>query len=403
MSPSKRLEKTAMNNRNATTNTSIKIPSLPKQLQIAFLGGGINSAVGRAHRTAVELDQRYKLVAGCFSLNDKVNKASALEYRVQQDRTYKNLTALLDAEKDQIDLIVILTPTPHHKQDVIQCLEKGVPIICEKALAASSAEVLEIKKVLDINKGFLAVTYNYTGYPMLRELRQMIKQGLLGKVEQIHIEMPQEGFVRRNEQDQPNTPQEWRLHDGILPTLSLDLGTHLHHMIHFLTKEKPIELVAVQNQFGAFEQVVDNAICIANYTNSIVCNMWFSKTALGHRNGLRVHVYGDKGAAEWYQMDPELIHYSDYRGHRSIIDRANLEVQVSAQERYNRFKAGHPAGFIEAFANLYSDIADALQAFTETKELGGNEFVAGVNEALEGMLMLEAIDTSAKQKTWIKV
>ena len=388
-----------MNNRNANNAP----PLHPKQLQIAFLGGGINSAVGKAHRTAVELDQRYQLVAGCFSLNSEINTASALEYRVQKNRTYTNLATLLEAEAGKIDVIAILTPTPHHKQDVIQCLKKGVPVICEKSLAASSAEVMEIKNALESNKGFLAVTYNYTGYPMLRELRQMIKRGLLGKVEQIHIEMPQEGFVRRNEQDQPNTPQEWRLHDGLLPTLSLDLGTHLHHMIHFLTEEKPIELVAVQNQFGAFDQVVDNAICIANYTNSIVCNIWFSKTALGHRNGFRVRVYGDKGATEWYQMDPELIHYSDYRGHRSIIDRANLEAQLSAQDRYNRFKAGHPAGFIEAFANLYSDIADNLLAFQETKQPVVDEFVAGINEAMEGMLMLEAIATSAKQKTWVKL
>lgn len=374
-----------------------------QELQVAFIGGGMNSAIGQTHRIAIELDQRIKLVAGCFSQNPEENHKSAIAYRVPNERTYASLKELLREEAESIDAIIVLTPTPNHSQDVLECLEHDVPVICEKALATSSEEIKKIKEVLYTRKGFLVVTYNYAGYPMLRELRQMIRNGVLGKIEQIHIEMPQEGYVRRNAKGEPNKPQDWRLKDMSVPTLSLDLGVHLHHIVDFLSGEKPLRLVATQNRFGAFGEVVDNAICIAQYTNSLVCNIWYSKAALGHRNGLRVRVYGSEGSSEWYQADPEHLHFSDNQGNRKVIDRSNHEMEVCSQKRYTRFKAGHPAGYIEAFANLYWDIADVLDNYVSTHEIIRHEYVAGVDEAYSGLLMLEAIAASSEQGKWIEL
>lgn len=369
------------------------------KLKIAFLGGGINSAVGRAHRIAIDMDNRYELVSGCFSRNSEINIATAEEYNVPLDRVYANLDELITNEKEKIDAICILTPTPNHKNEVIKCVENNISVICEKALAVSSEEALEIKKTLEQFNGFLAVTYNYTGYPMLRELRNMIQIGKLGKIEQVHIEMPQESFAKLDKQGQPQKPQEWRLHDGSLPTISLDLGTHTHDITSFLTGEAPIELVALQNSFGSFRQVVDNSISIANYTNNIVSNIWFSKAALGHRNGLRVRIYGENGSAEWYQLEPENLYFNDNQGNKFIIDRASLDVSITTQPRYNRFKAGHPSGFIEAFANYYDDIADYLQGYNHNE----NGFVFGVDNAIEGLKMLEAMTISNQTKKWVNI
>jgi predicted dehydrogenase len=137
----------------------------------------------------------------------------------------------------------------------------------------------------------------------------------------------------------------------VIPTISLDLGVHVHQMIDFLTGEKPIELVAIQNSQGNFKQVVDNSMCIARYTNNLVCNIWYSKAALGYRNGLRVRVFGEKASIEWYQMDPEFLIYHDNAGRKITLDRANADIEIANDLRYNRFKSGHPAGFLEAFAN----------------------------------------------------
>lgn len=370
-----------------------------KKIKVAFLGGGINSAVGRTHKIAISMDNRYELVAGCFSRNYDINIKTGNEYGVDESRIYKNLSELIKKEKNNIDAICILTPTPNHKNEVVKCIQNNVKVICEKALAVSSAEALEIKEALDKYNGFLAVTYNYTGYPMLRELRNMIKDGKLGKIEQVHVEMPQEGFARLDKNGNPQKPQDWRLHDISLPTLSLDLGTHTHDITSFLTGESPIELVSIQNSFGSFRNVIDNSISISTYTNNIVSNIWFSKAALGHRNGLRVRVYGEIGSAEWYQLDPENLYFNDNKGHKLLIDRASVDVNVTTESRYNRFKAGHPSGFIEAFANYYTDIADLLLGVSNNE----NRYVFGIDDALEGLKMLEAMTVSSKEKKWIKI
>lgn len=372
----------------------------PSKLKVAFLGGAYDSAVGRVHRMAIEADQRFELVAGCFSLDQQANAQSAQQYSVSPDRTYGSLNELLSKESHLLDAIVILTPTNQHAEQIQKCLNAGIQVISEKAVVSNSEEASAIKALLDEKKGFLAVTYNYTGYPLLRELQHMIAEGKLGTIQQIHIEMPQEGFAKTDAHGKPITPQDWRLQDGVIPTLSLDLGVHVHSIIHFLTKETPLELVATSTTLGNFNQVIDNISCIASYTNSLQCNIWYGKTALGHRNGLRVRVYGSQGSAEWYQDNPEYIHLADHYGRKSLFDRATPEATISNQDRYTRFKAGHPAGFIEAFANFYTDIADALIEHKSNK-FHKNSYVFGIDESIEGLRMLESIELSSKTKSWV--
>lgn len=373
------------------------------RLRVAFFGGGIDSAVGEVHRIAVEMDRRFQLVAGCFSADSQVNAESMLHYDVPRNRTYNSLATLLDKESGNIDALVVLTPTPRHKADVITCLEARVPVICEKSLATSSVDAVEIRDVLAEHAGFLAVTFNYSGYPMLRELKHMIQNGRLGRLTQIHIEMPQEGFARFDSQGHRPVPQQWRLHDTELPVIALDLGVHVHHTVRFLTGQQPVKVMAVNNSFGHFSDIVDNTICIAKYSDDMVCSVWYSKTALGHRNGLRLRVFGEIGSAEWYQFEPETLYCYDNRGTRTQIDRASGDVSISPQRRYNRFKAGHPAGFIEAFANLYCDIADSLIQYLQTGRTSYGEYVFGVEDALEGLQMLTAMKESAETESWVSL
>jgi len=370
-----------------------------KKLRVAFLGGAFDSAVGRTHRVAVEMDQRFELVAGCFSRRTEANTASAIKYGVNPDRAYKSLDHLIESECKSIDALIILTPTDQHERQVATCISSGLPVICEKSLVTTSSEAVSVKKHLLLQHGFLAVTYNYTGYPMLRELKYMISSGMLGKIQQIQMEMPQEGFARVCADGTPVVPQAWRLHDGQVPTISLDLGVHLHMMVRFLTNERPIEVVATGKSYGNFREIIDNVSCLAHYTNDVDCSIWYSKTALGYRNGLKIRVFGDKAAAEWIQEAPEYLQYSDNSGSKQIIDRASPHIKICNASRYTRFKAGHPAGFIEAFANYYYDVADALESYVQ-KTNNTNEYVFGIEEALEGLNLLEAIERSRKTKQW---
>lgn len=377
-------------------------PEPAERLRVAFLGGAYNSAVGRVHRVAVEMDQRFELVGGCFSRHSEANRASAIQYGLNPAQVSASLDELLDRQAGQIDALVVLTPTNQHETQVLRCLGAGLPVICEKALTTSSAEALAIQRQLAAHGGFLAVTYNYTGYPMLRELRQMVVDGRFGKIEQIHVEMPQDGFARLSNDGSPLLPQEWRLNDGRVPTISLDLGVHLHMMVRFLTDEMPVEVVATSNTYGNFGQVVDNVSCLARYTNNLNCTIWYSKTALGYRNGLKLRLFGEQGAAEWLQENPEYLTLTDHFGTKSVVDRASREIKVANQGRYARFKVGHPAGFVEAFANYYYDTADALSAHLAGRPAAG-EYVFGIDDALQGLRVLEAIADSSTQRSWATV
>jgi len=384
------------------TQISIELAvSAHRRLRLAFLGGAYESAVGRVHRIAIDMDQRFELVAGCFSRTQSVNEASAVQYGVSLSRVYHSLSELLVSEKDNIDAIVILTPTDQHHEHVTHCLAVGIPVICEKALVTSLQQIASLRSQLTKTNGFLAVTYNYTGYPMLRELKAMVEQGRLGKIRQILVEMPQEGFARVGRDGKPIPPQSWRLHDEVVPTLSLDLGVHLHMMIRFLTGKRPLEVVANCQTFGNFPEVLDNISCLANYSDDIAGAIWYSKTALGCRNGLKVRIFGDEGAAEWIQERPEEMLLSDRHGVRVLFDRATGYATIANQARYTRFKAGHPAGFIEAFANYYFDVADSLWTYLNNDKISVNPYVFGIEESYEGMQMLKAIAESSTTKSWV--
>ncbi len=373
-----------------------------QRFNIGILGGGINSAVGGAHIDALALSRRYRLQAGCFSRNEKINGDSGREYDVEPRRVYKTLDHMLAAEAKRLDVMLILTPTDQHGPQVFACLEAGVPVICEKALSNARGDLERIQSALSRRKGFLAVTYNYLGYPMLRELAHLIRKGRLGRIEQVHIEMPQEGFLKLSDAGEPLVPQPWRLNDDEVPTISLDLGDHVQIITNFLTYEQPLEAIAVSNTYGNFKNIADDVHCLVKYSGGMTANFWYSKTALGYRNGLRVRVFGDNGSAEWVQENPEVLMMATRQGRRYALDRGHPDIEIANAQRYTRFKAGHPAGYIEAFANYYCDTADQLAAHQRGASTR-NDYVFNIEDAVTGFSLFEALEKSIETNSWAKV
>jgi predicted dehydrogenase len=372
--------------------------STTQPLALGFLGGAQNSAVGYAHFVASRMDNRWQLAAGCFSTHTDRNHASAASYGVSPERVYDDWRTLLLREKGKLDAVLVVTPTPLHREMVGACLEAGIPVICEKALACNAQEITELLELKKKHKGFLGVTFNYSGYPMMRELRAKIRRGDLGRILHFQVEMPQEGFVRTSPQGVQPKPQDWRLHDGTVPTLGLDLAVHLHHSLYYLTGARPVSVVADHASEGWFKGIIDDFGCLAHYEHGIRGQFWFSKSSLGHRNGLRLRIYGTQASAEWFQANPEEILVSHIDGRREILDRAG-DAAIAGMQRYNRFKSGHPAGFIEAFANLYTDLADALIEFRREGRWQG-EAEYGAQIAHEGLLLLEAMEKSCQSRAW---
>lgn len=357
-------------------------------LNIGFIGGGINSAIGQTHKIACEMDGHFRLVAGCFSRDSAVNAQTAVNWGVAPERVYASSREFIQAECKRLDAVVILLPIPDHFDEVIACLSAGLAVICEKALVDSSHSAQQIDDWLCSHGGQLYVTYNYSGYPMVRELQHRIRAGQFGTIQQVMVEMPQESFMRQNPQGQVARPQAWRQHDGEIPTMSLDLGVHAHQLVHFLTDDQPADVYAIASHFTQLPDIIDTVHAIARYDSGMVCNYWYGKAALGYRNGLRIRLMGTRGSAEWLQMEPESIQVSDVNGRKSTLDRTDAENRIANLPRYGRFKAGHPAGFIEAFANYYTDIALALRGQE-------NSYVCGTGIARDGLKFLENTHLSA--------
>ena len=368
---------------------------------LGVIGGGLNSAVGYAHFVASQMDNRWIFSTGCFSKDLTQNNETAQKYNIDSNRVYSNWKQLISNESGKINAILILTPTPVHGEMIGACFDKNIPVICEKSLSTSFKEAQHIATRCKKEKQFLSVIYNYTGYPMIRELRHRIQSGDFGKIIHFQAEMPQEGFIRTDLNGKLPHPQAWRLQDGVIPTIYLDLGSHLHQMIYYLTGANPISVIADHDSFGHFKKIVDNVECLCRYSNGMQGHFWFSKSALGYRNGLRIRIYGEKCSAEWYQLAPETITLNYVNGRREILDRGG-DACIAQSNRYTRFKAGHPAGFIEAMANFYCDIADELELFLQGKPSDFQKLF-GVDIACDGLEILDAIAQSVQMKKWRQI
>ncbi len=370
------------------------------QLHIGFIGGSIHSAIGATHKIASQMDDYFQVSTGCFSRNKDINLQTGKRWRV--NHIYENYSSMLeDAYHHNIplDAVVILTPTSMHESPIVEALEYQIPVICEKTLTDNIDSAERIAKKVKETKSFLVTTYNYTGYPMVRELKYMIAQKRLGKIIQIQAKMPQESFIRLNNTGKIPVPQNWRLIEDRISKLSLDLGTHLTNMIHFLTDESILEVVALGNNLG-HHPVRDNIMTLAKLSNNIDCQIWYTKSSMGHTNGLSIEVYGTEGSVFWEQLTPEILQYNDNFGQRTVIDRASKGITIANQDRYNRFKSGHPAGFIEAFANHYTDIYQALLYHKDNIPFT-SKYIFNVDDALQETYVIDAIEKSIQSKQWV--
>lgn len=363
-------------------------------LQLGFIGGGLSSAVGQVHFGASRMDGLWQLAAGAFSRNKLTNTATAKQWGVDEQRAYADWRELILQEKDRLDAVAVLLPTPMHAEAVEKLLKYNIPVICEKSLVTDLHELDILRRAYKPKKNYLAVTYNYSGYPLVRELRELVRSGELGKIKQFHFEMPQEGFVRPPKiAGKSAPPQSWRLQNSHIPMVCHDLGMHLHHLASFFFEKEADEVMAEFSSYSPYHNLVDTVFMWLRYACGMKGSFWFTKSALGNRNGMKLRVYGDKASAEWLQIRPEELRIAHQNGRVEIVDRGG-EANVSTELRYNRMKPGHPAGFVEAFANLYADM------HSEIAERKPSDYVFGFDHACAGMSLFAAAVESNETRSW---
>mgnify|MGYP000114159055 CR=1 FL=1 len=372
--------------------------------RLAFLGGGRTSAVGYVHRVASQLDGRWSVSGGIFSRDPSQSHDTAEAWGIPLEGLCSDLDELTErARAGDFDAVAILTPTPEHTFALERLLAAGVPIICEKALTGSASESEQIRDLQRSSGTFLSTTLNYTGYPMVRELRERIRQGHLGRILRLDVRMPQETYLPPRNLG-TGAVQDWRRSDYGLPTVSLDLGVHVVEMARFLHPSPVVEVTATAGSFGDLE-VADDVQALVRFGDGSVGSFWFGKAALGNRNGLAVEIYGDEASAVWVQEQPDSFAFRRRDRTVQVVDRGTPDLVEAGKPRYVRFKAGHPTGFIEAFANLYSDIADALAVWGDPQEGAdeSNDFVADAAATHSGMMVLAAIARSSRERCWVDV
>ena len=368
-----------------------------KKLNIAFIGGGSDSSIGMVHYCAVQMDGRANVICGSLSNNSKENIISGKKYNLSNDKIYSDWKELINKEKNNIDVVVVLTPTPSHFQIVKRLIELKVPVICEKPIVSKLSDCLILHKLQKQHKSFVAVIYNYTGYPLVREMKARIENNQIGKLEYLEFEMPQDAFIN---QYKSYSIQKWRMHDQFIPNICLDLGVHLYNLSSFITNQNPY---TVFSEFGEFStnKIVDHVNILIKYKSGLKGSFWLSKRAAGIRNGLKLRIFGSKGSFEWLQMNPEILKFSDEKGNLFTIDRGSKNLECSKQ-KYNRFRPGHPSGFIEAFANMYNDIFNSLVLFYQNKPFK-NKFVFGTEHSVASLNLFHSVSLSNKKKNWQKL
>jgi len=344
---------------------------MKKVFNLGVIGGSINSTIGQTHFISSKLDGKWKFVSGVFSRNSKDNAKSAIKYGIDKNRIYKNISIFLEKEKSKIDAILVLTDTPSHVEILKKIFSFSIPVICEKPLFSDKNETKKLEKFIK-KEQFLKVTYNYAGYPLVREIKKIVKKRKIGEIKQFNFEMIQDSFIGNISKN--IKPKKWRLKDGFVPNISHDLGSHLVYLCFYLFDKFPKKVNAKYFSSLNFKNLFDNGYFWLNLEKKIYGKITLSKTTYGSRNDLTLKIIGDKGSLLWKHTNPEEIIFTNERGISQILDRGS-SIYEAKKKRYNRYKVGHPDGFLEAFANTYGDIYDELMNYKKgVKNKNFNDF-----------------------------
>ena len=373
-----------------------------EKIRLGIVGGGIGAFVGSIHRIAARLDDRYELLAGALSSEPKRAADSAAELGIDPRRSYASFEEMAKKEgklKHGIEAVAIVTPNHLHCAVAKAFLEAGIHVICDKPLSSSLEDAEQIEKIVEGSGLIFAITYNYSGYPMVRHAREMVAAGKLGNIRVIQVEYAQD-WLATNIEAEGQKQAVWRTDPARAGTGGSigDIGTHAFHLAEFISGLEAKSLLADLDTFVAGRSLDDNANILLHYSNGAKGMLWSSQVASGQENALRIRLFGDKGGLEWAQEDPNYLQYRPLRETRQILTRGGPAVGETAA-RATRIPAGHPEGFLEGFANLYRDIADMIEASRTGKSL--TTLVPDVTDGVKGVRFVEkAVSSNAAGSIW---
>ncbi len=380
-----------------------------RKLRMGMVGGGRGAFIGQVHRMAANLDGKIELVAGAFSSDPEKSKLSGQDFFIDPDRAYGSYEEMAQAEaarEDGIDFVSIVVQNHLHFA-VAKCfLEAGINVICDKPLTVDLEQAKELKKIVDKSGLVFALTHNYTGYPMVKEARRMVKGGELGRLLKVVAEYPQGYAVGDVEGEGSGAISNWRADPKIAGKSNCmgDIGTHAHNLTKYITGLEVEELAAELTAFIPGRELDDDGNCLIRFTNGVKGIIYASQISNGDENDLTIRVYGTKASLEWRQEDPNELIVKYANAPRKIYRRGNDYLGAAAQAN-SRTPFAHPEGFIEAFANIYLAAAQAIGDRIEGKPAPeeGYDFPT-VDDGVAGVAFIGAcVESSAHNAAWTKL
>jgi len=381
------------------------ISILDRRLRLAVIGGGSGSFIGAMHRQSARLDDRYEIVTGVLSSNPEKAAHAGQELGFAPDRVYTDVKTMLDAEAarpDGVDVVAIMTPNDSHFNYSMWALDRGIDVICDKPMTNTLAEAETLHKKVQETGLVFCLTHNYTGYPMVRQARAMVADGQLGTIRLVQVEYVQGG---KADEEQVFPPDNWKfdpLRGGPSRVMG-DIGTHAHNLTRFITGFEVAEVAAEIGAIVPGRHIHDYAGALLRFDNGARGSFWVTQAAAGVENCLRIRVSGTQGTLEWMQEIPQALTFKPLRG-PSQNRTPNGPGTLPLSGRSTRLVAGHPEGFPDGFANIYSDAAEAIAARRSRKQ--ADPLALHFPNSLDGLLGVRFVDAVIKSSNangaWVK-
>lgn len=372
-----------------------------------MVGGGIGAFIGGVHRMAAALDGEFELVCGAFSSDPEKSRASGAALHIPEKRCYGTFEEMIKTEKrlpanQRMQVVSIVTPNHVHFPPAKMALENGFHVICDKPVTFSLKEALALEKIVEKTGLVFALTHNYTGYPMVKQARQMIRHGELGAIRKIIVEYPQ-GWLSTNLEASGQKQAAWRTdpkRSGVAGSMG-DIGTHAENLAEYITGLKITEMCADISIFVPGRQLDDDGNVLLHFENGAKGILHASQICAGEENNLNIRVYGEKGGLEWRQMEPNSLIVRSLDKPMQIY-RTGFGTLYPESAAHTRIPAGHPEGYLEAFANIYRNFAYAVRAHAEGREPDPQYDFPTVQDGVRGMRFVEkVIEAGKSNKKWI--
>ncbi|TVR35011.1 MAG: gfo/Idh/MocA family oxidoreductase [Spirochaetaceae bacterium] len=378
------------------------------KLKLGMVGGGRDAFIGAVHRSAAWLDGMYELSAGALSSTPEKAKASGKDLGLSDERNYESWEQMLEkesarAEGERIDAVSIVTPNHMHFPVAKAFVEAGFHVICDKPLVHSSEQAEELVRLVEQKGTVFAVTYNYTGYPMVKQARQMVRDGALGAIRKVIVEYNQDWLATKLE-DQGAKQAEWRTdpkRSGIAGVVG-DIGSHAENLVATITALELESLCADVSTFVPGRALDDDANLLVRYRSGAKGLMFASQISAGEENDLRIRIYGEKASLTWHQENPNYLRYKPLGEPEQVLKRGTGYLCEAAQ-RAGRIPPGHPEAFIEAFANVYRNAGLSIKALKEgrTPDEFESDFPT-VADGARGVKFIEkTIESGKSSQKWI--